>query len=143
MSRKPCIQLIDVATTGSNTVATNGTLPLSNITRRDGDCINLNGNSILLSDYGSDYYLVTVTATFTAPVDGIVTLNLQQNGSNVAGATGSTTVTTATTEVRSISFSKIIRAFNCQGSTILTVVNSGVAATFSNIDVSVFKINRN
>ena len=143
MSRKPCIQLIDVATTGSNTVATNGALPLSNITRRDGDCIDLGGNSIILSEYGSNYYFVTVTATFTAPVEGVVTLNLQQNNSNVVGATGSSTVTTATTEVRSISFSKIIRTFNCQGTTLLTVVNSGVEATLSNIDVSVFKINRN
>ena len=142
MSRKPCIQLIDVTTTGSNAVATNGILPLSTITRRDGDCINLNGNSIILSDYGSNYYFVTVTVTFTAPEAGVVTLNLQQNGNNVVGATGSATVTTPTTEVRTISFSKIIRTFNCQGTTLLTVANTGVAATFSNIDVAAFKLNR-
>lgn len=142
MSRKPCKQLIDVTTTGSNAVVANGILPLSTITRRDGDYIDLSGNSIILSEYGSNYYLVTVTATFTAPAAGTVTLNLQQNSTDVVGATGSTTVTTPTTEVRSISFSKIIRTFNCQGTTILTVVNAGVEATFSNIDVAVFKLNR-
>ena len=135
-----CKSLINVATTTSSSVVANANLPLTTIVRRRGNDVNLSGNSIALTDCGSNYYLVSVTATFTAPVAGIVTLNLQQNGVNVVGATASTTITTATTEVRSLSFTTIIRTFNNVGIDSLTVVNAGVGATFSNIDVVVEKL---
>lgn len=135
-----CKSLINVATTTSSSVVAGATLPLTTITRRRGAELNSAGNSIVVTDCGSNYYLVLVTATFTAPVAGIVTLNLQQNGANVAGGTASTTITTATTEVRSLSFAVPVRTFNNQGIDTLTVVNSGVGATFSNIDVTVIKL---
>ena len=135
-----CKSLIDVSTTTSTAVVAGGALPLATVTRRRGSDIAVSGNSIALTDCGSNYYLVTVNATFTAPVAGIITLNLQQNGVNVVGATASTTITTATTEVRSLSFEKIIRTFNTNGLDSLSVVNAGLAATFSNIEVSVIKL---
>lgn len=135
-----CKSLIYAATTASSAVIANGTLPLATIIRRRGRDVNLSGNSIAITDTGSNYYLVTVNATFTAPVAGVISLALQQNGVTVAGATASTTVTTATTEVRSLSFSAIVRTFN--GGTIdsLTIVNNGLAATFSNIAITVEKL---
>lgn len=135
-----CKSLIDVATTTSTAVIANGILPLQTIVRRRGCDINMSGNSVAITDCGSNFYLVTVTATFTAPAAGVVTLNLQQNGVNVVGATASATVTTAATEVRSLSFSAIVRTFNNNSIDALTVVNAGVAATFSNIDISVVKL---
>ena len=135
-----CKSLIDVSTTTSTAVVAGGALPLATVTRRRGSDIAVSGNSIALTDCGSNYYLVTVNATFTAPVAGVITLNLQQNGVNVVGATASTTITTATTEVRSLSFEKVIRTFNTNGLDSLSVVNAGLAATFSNIDVSVIKL---
>ena len=135
-----CKSLIDVATTSSSAVVTNGTLPLATIVRRRGCDVNLSGNSVAITDCGSNYYLVIVTATFTAPVAGVVTLNLQQNGVNVTGATASDTITTATTEVRSISFPAIIRTFNSRGIDSLSIVNSGAGATFSNIAMTVNKL---
>ena len=135
-----CKSLIDVATTTSSAVVANGVLPLTTIVRRRGNDVNLSGNSVALTDCGSNYYLVNVTATFTAPVEGTVTLNLQQNGVNVTGATASTTITTATTEIRSLSFSAIVRTLNNVGIDSLTIVNAGVAATFSNIDMTVIKL---
>jgi hypothetical protein len=135
-----CRSLIYVATTTPSAVLANGTLPLATIVRRRGRDVNLSGNSIAIMDTGSNYYRVTVTATFTAPVAGTIALALQQNGVAVTGATASTTITTATTEVRSLSFTAIVRTFN--GGTIdsLTVINSGLAATFSNIAVDVEKL---
>lgn len=135
-----CKSLIDVATTASSAVVAGGVLPLATIVRRRGNDVNLSGNSVAITDCGSNYYLVTVIGTFTAPVAGVVTLNLQQNGVNVTGATASTTVTTATTEVRSLSFTALVRTFNNQGIDSLSVVNTGVAATFSNIAVAVVKL---
>ena len=135
-----CKSLINVATTTSTAVLANGTLPLTTIIRRRGTDVNLSGNTVAITDCGSNYYLVSVTATFTAPVAGIVTLNLQQNGANVVGATASTTITTATTEVRSLSFTAIVRTFNSVGFDTLSIANTGVAATFSNIDMVVEKL---
>lgn len=135
-----CKSLINVATTSSVSVVTNGTLPLATIVRRRGNDVNLSGNSVAITDCGSNYYLVTVTATFTAPTVGTVILNLQQNGTNVTGATASTTITTASTEVRSLSFSAVVRTFNCCGIDSLSIVNSGVGATFTNIAIQVEKL---
>lgn len=135
-----CKSLINVATTSSVSVVTNGTLPLATIVRRRGNDVNLSGNSIAITDCGSNYYLVNVTATFTAPTAGTVILNLQQNGTNVPGATASTTITTASTEVRSLSFSAVVRTFNCCGIDSLSIVNSGVGATFTNIAIQVEKL---
>lgn len=135
-----CKSLINVATTSSVSVVTNGTLPLATIVRRRGNDVNLSGNSVAITDTGSNYYLVTVTATFTTPTAGDVTLNLQQNGTNVTGATATTTITTADTEVRSLSFSAVVRTFNCCGIDSLSIVNSGVGATFTNIAMQVEKL---
>lgn len=137
MSCKPNIYAI---TTASSAVVANGTLPISTIVRRRGTGVNLSGNSIAVSDCGSNYYLVNVNATFTAPAAGTVTLALQQNGTNVSGAVASTTVTTATTEVRSLSFTAIVRTFNNSISDNLTLVNTGVAATYSNVAITVTKL---
>lgn len=135
-----CKSLIDVATTSSTAVIANATLPLTTIVRRRGADVNLSGNSVAITDCGSNYYLVSVTATFTAPVAGTITLNLQQNGTNVTGGTASTTITTATTEVRSISFTAIVRTFNSGGIDGLSILNAGLAATFTNIDMTVVKL---
>ena len=135
-----CKALIDVANTTSSAVVNNATLPLGSVVRKRGWEVNLAGNAISINDCGSNYYKVTVNATFTAPVAGTVTLNLQQNGTNITGGTASTTITTVDTEVRSLSFQKIVRTFNGNSIDGLTVVNAGVGATFSNITVSVEKL---
>ena len=136
-----CNSLIDVATTTSTSVLANGVIPFSTIVRRRGKEVQQAGNSVIISDCGSNFYLVNVTATFTAPVAGDVTLTLQQNGSEVIGGTASTTITTATTETRSLSFSAIVRTYNSQSIVdVLTLVNSGVAITLSNVAMSVIKL---
>lgn len=135
-----CKSNIYATNTTSTAVVANGTLPLTTIVRRRGNDINLSGNSVAISDCGSNYYLVSVNATFTVPVAGVVTLALQQNNANVTGATASTTITTATTEVRSLSFTAIVRTFNNVGVDNLSIINSGVAATFTNIAITVEKL---
>lgn len=136
-----CNSLIDVATTTSTSVLANGVIPFSTIVRRRGREIGQAGSAVAISDCGSNFYLVNVTATFTAPVAGEVTLTLQQNGSDVIGGTASTTITTATTEVRSLSFSAIVRTFNSQNIVdTITLVNSEAAITLSNVAMSVIKL---
>ena len=135
-----CKSNIYLATTTPTSVLANGVLPLTTIVRRRGCELSQSGNSIAITDCGSNYYLVNVNATFTAPVAGEVTLQLQQNGSNVTGATASTTVTTPATEVRSLSFSAIIRTFGSTTIDSLTILNTGVGAVFSNIAINTIKL---
>ncbi len=136
-----CKSLIDVATTTSTSVLANAVIPFSNTVRRRGGEIVQSGTGVAISDCGSNFYLVNVTVTFTAPVAGTVTVALQQNGTAVVGGTASTTITTATTEVRSLSFAAIVRTYNSQNIIdTLTLLNSGVAITVSNADMTVVKL---
>lgn len=127
--------LIYLATPSVATVASEGTLPLTTIVRRRGQSVQQSSDSILLGSSG--YYHVSVSATFTAPATGVVTLVLKQDGVTVQGATASTTISTATTEVRSLSFEGIVRVPCCGAPVTLSVINSGVDITASNIAVSV------
>lgn len=135
-----CKPLIGVATTTTAAVVAGAQLPLASIIRRRTPCMSLVGNAITIADTGSNYYLVTITATFTAPAAGVVTLTLQQNGATVPGGTASTSVATANTEVRSLSLAIPIRTTCGQSLETLSVVNAGVAATFTNICISVEKL---
>lgn len=135
-----CKAAIYAANTTSAAVVAGGTLPLgSTPIRRYSQCsVDLAGNAITLKECG--YYLVTVSATFTAPAVGTVTLALLDDNIAVPGATASKSVATAATEVNSISFTALVRVFNNSAPDNLTVLNSGVAATFSNITVTAVKV---
>ena len=127
--------LIYLATPSVSSVAANGVLPLTTIVRRRSSSVQQSNDSIVLGAPG--YYRISVTATFTAPAAGTVSLAIRQDGNAVQGATASTTITTATTEVRSLSFDTIVRVPCCGSPVTITVVNTGVAITTSNIAVNV------
>lgn len=127
--------LIYLSTPTTSSIASGGVLPLSTIVRRRGATIQQSNDSILLNACG--YYHVSITATFTAPTAGAVSLELRQDNAPVQGATATTTITTATTEVRSLSFSAVVRVPCGSAPSVLTVVNTGVAITASNIAIDV------
>ena len=64
-------------------------------------------------------------------------LQAQRNGVDLVGMTSSTTITTATTEVRTLNISGIVRVFCNEDLVTLTLVNSGLAITTSNIEIDV------
>lgn len=133
-----CKSAVNIANTSSTNVATNANIPLGTIQRRYGCALNATGNGIQLNAPG--YYLVTASITFTAPATGVVSVTLQQDGVSVNGATAADTVTTALTEQNSISLNTIVRVFNGSAPDVLTLLNTGIAFTPSNISVSVIKI---
>ena len=109
------------------------------------DTYRTNSNSIAIQHSG--FYHVTVTATFTAPAAGVVTLQLAENGVLVPGALASETITTATTEVRSVAIDYYVLVNKgCVAGvpTALTknisVVNTGVPSTVTNYVVNVEQI---
>lgn len=133
-----CKSNIYAVNTTATAVTANSTVPVSTIVRRYGCGTNLLGNAVTLNEPG--YYLVNVAATFTAPAAGVVALTLQDDGVQVPGATAATTITTASTENRSVAFSAIVRVMCGSAPDALTLVNTGVAATYSNVSISAVKI---
>lgn len=129
------MSLIYMITTTDSSVVANGIVPLTTIARRKGCAVQNGANSVILTKPG--YYKVTGTVTYTAPVAGDVTFVVQKNGVAVPGLTSSQTVTTATTEINTAAFSGIVRVLCSESGATLTVVDTGVAITTSNVSLSV------
>lgn len=124
--------LIMMVTTTESSVLSNGIIPLTTIARRRGQVVNSNNDSIVLRRPG--YYKVNATFTFTAPEAGDVTIQAQKNDVNISGMTASSSITT---ETQSLAISGIVRVTCSDGIGILTLVNSGVAITTSNVEIDV------
>lgn len=88
------------------------------------------------------YYYITFNGTVTNAT-GIVTVELLNGGVAVPGAEASVT-TAATTDERSFSFATIVRVLpSCcaiDNTTILTVANTGIAATYSVANINITKL---
>jgi hypothetical protein len=89
------------------------------------------------------YYYITFNGTITNTAAGIVTVELLNGGVAVPGAEASVT-TAATTDERSFSFATIVRVLpSCcaiDNTTILTVANTGIAATYSVANINITKL---
>lgn len=86
---------------------------------------------------GAGYYLVTMSATVAPTAAGAVTITGQKDGVAIIGATA--TSTAAAGAATDLAFSAIVRNIGC-GSSILSFVLTGAAATVSNFAVSVVKL---
>lgn len=101
-----------------------------------------NGATFQLSKPG--YYYVTFNAIAAATdTVGLLTMELQRNGVAVPGAEASVTTTVAG-NVSSFAFSTIIHVPpSCcavDNTAKLTVVNTGVDATYSNVNINITKL---
>lgn len=145
------MQLLGIKNITTQTVPALGLVDLGTVYRRyctKDACgfrtFEVTGDSISIQHPGM--YAVTVTATFTAPAAGDVTLQLYEDGVAVPGALATETITTADTETRTVSFDYTVlvnctRILNTTAITKnITVVNTGVEADFSNIVVNVLKV---
>lgn len=137
--RRPYIKT--VSSTASSVLA-GGTVPIGN-TIVTGYCkaaMTLNGNSsVSINDNCVNGYLIAVNATFTAPAAGTVVLNVSRNGTPIEGATASAVVSTANTEVHSLSFTTTVKSLIAAPDT-LSIVNAGVAANFSNVELDIYRL---
>lgn len=125
-----------IITPTTASVTAGGVLPLTTVARRQCGCVTqLGSDSVVLSRPG--YYKVTATETFTAPAAGVVTLRLTQDGQPVPGVVASNSIATATTEVGTLAVSGIVRVLPYAGSSVLQLVNDGVAITTSNISFDI------
>ena len=126
----------------SQAIATNGTLNFATDRILTGCTATRNGQTFQLNKPG--YYYVTFNADAAATETvGLLTVELQNNGVVVPGAEASSTTTTAG-DVSNYAFSTIIRVLpSCHmidNTARLTVVNTGVDATYSNVNINITKL---
>lgn len=126
---------IYTANAAASTVAVGDLIPLGSTSRRYGCNLRQDGNGITAT--GAGYYLVTMSATVAPTAAGAVTVTAQKDGVAIIGATA--TSTAAAGAATDLAFSAIVRNVGC-GSSILSFVLTGAAATVSNFAISVVKL---
>ena len=127
--------------TTSQAIVSNGLLDFTTDRILTGCTATRDGQTFQLNKPG--YYYVTFNAVATATETGEITVTLQNNGTAVIGATASMTAGTVGDLVY-LAFSTIIKvppsccAIDNTGK--LTVVNAGVGATYTNVNLNITKL---
>ena len=135
----------------SQNVVTNGIVQLGNVYRRY--CKRINGtrtfefdnSDIILQQSG--IYHITVTAVGSGADAGTLALQLYENGEAVSGAFANETITTPDTELRTLTIdyfvlvdSTCVLGCNSTVAKAISLVNTGVEATYTSVVVNVEKV---
>lgn len=138
---------LDCSNTVSQTPDVNATINLGTNNILTGASITHTDNSATINLVKSGLYLVSFNAdAVQGATGGNVQAQLFRNGVAVPGAK-STIVSTSATDIETLSFVKEIAVSNtcpCSASAStaipLTIVNTGISATYSNVSVTVVKL---
>lgn len=144
--------LIGIKNTTSQTVPVDGTINLGSVYRRyckKNNCgvrtFDTTSTSVSLQHQG--IYHITSTLIASAPAAGDVTVQLLINDTPIPGAISTETITTATTEFRTlvIDYYALVDDINLLGNNTtaidtITLQNTGVAATFTNVVLNIDKV---
>lgn len=143
--------LIGTKNFATQEVATNGLLQLGNVYRRF--CRKINGvktfefdnTDVVLQQTG--IYHITVTAVASGDVAGTLAIQLYENGEAVSSAFSNETITTADTELRTLTldYYVLVDSTCVLGNTAtlakaISVVNTGIAATYTSVVMNVEKV---
>ncbi len=135
----------------SQEVLTNGIVQLGNVYRRF--CKKINGvktfefdnTDIILQQTGM--YHITVTAVASGAEAGTLAIQLYENGFPVPAVFSNETITTPETELRTLTLDYIalvdnacVLGCNSPVAKAISIVNTGVEATFTSIVVNVEKV---
>lgn len=129
--------------TSSQTLTTNEALNLAD-SKKTGCSIKFSSGSSSITLLKPGLYYISVTASaLESGTAGDITIQLTKNGKPVTGALSSANSAT-TTDLVNLSFGKLIGVgsgcpFNADTTT-LRILNTGVGATFSNVNVNIFKL---
>ena len=126
----------------SQDVAVNGLLTFTTDRILTGCTITRNGPTFQLNKPG--YYYVTFNADGAATTTpGDVVIVLQNNGVTIPGAMATVTVAAAD-DATNLAFATIVKVPpSCcaiDNTAMLTLVNTGVAATFTNVNINITKL---
>lgn len=142
-NRKYQKSTLSAYTVSSTALDVDGVLAFTN-KNLTGYSIDFTAGATTISLNKPGLYLVEFNATVANQgTTGDVVAQLQKNGVNVVGAVAKAT-STSTTDLRTVSFTTIIEVSpSCcvvDNDVDLTIVNTGVAANYSNFNVNVVKL---
>ena len=138
----------------SQNVVTNGLVQLGNVYRKY--CKKINGtktfefdNSDVILLQGGIYH-ITVTAVGSGAEAGTLAIQLYENGVAIPGAFSNETITTPDTELRTLTIDYFVLVDNtcvlgCNSTLAkaISVVNTGVEATFTSVIMNIEKVMSN
>lgn len=138
---------LDTYTNVSTTLVSGATLPLNVNYIHTGNSISHTAGSGTINLVKGGLYAISISATVAeSGTAGNVSFQLYRNGIAVPAAIATVTSET-TTDLETIGFTKLIRvddvcccAGNGQDAIPLTFINTGVGATYTNIQVTVVKL---
>lgn len=126
----------------SQAVATDSTLNFDTTQILTGCTVNHADGTPTFTLTKPGYYYVSFNGTITGTTAGTVTVELLNGADAVPAALASTTI--AVDDVATLNFSTIIRVLpSCpaiDNTTKLSVVNTGVATTFTNTNINITKL---
>jgi hypothetical protein len=131
------------ASSGSQTLLTNATVPFTTTNLLDGCSIQFTGGSTI-SLVKPGVYLVSVDANVAeSGTAGIISMQIQKNGVNINGAKASVD-SSATGDAENIHVTTLVKVLpSCcmvNNNANITVLNSGVGAVYSNANITVVKL---
>ena len=134
--------LLNTYSISSQAVATGDTLLFNNTNIDSGCSIDFSAGTGEITLTGPGAYLIIADASISATGAGLVTMQINRGGSAVNGARSSVTVEAGSNYSSSVS--TIINVLpSCRminNATTITVVNSGIATTYTNINLTVIKL---
>lgn len=143
--------LIGTRNFATQDVLTNGIIQLGNVYRRF--CRKINGvktfefdnSDVILQQSG--IYHITVTAVGSGAEAGTLAIQLYENGFAVPGVISNETITTADTELRTLTLDYFVLVdstcvLGCTSTVAkaISLVNTGVEATFTSVVMNVEKV---
>lgn len=136
--------MVNSYTNTSLAVITNEAITFNNNFIQTGCTVTHSAGSATFALNKPGFYFVTFNGIAATEAAGDITVQLQQNGVNVPSALTTASSTTALTDIENLSFSTIIQVKpSCcavDNNVNLTLVNTGVPATFSNVNVVITKL---
>ena len=134
--------LLNTYTVTEQDVVANGNLRFDNVNIDDGCSIDFTPGSTAVTIDKPGAYLVIADAIITTDAAGVATMQINRNGAAINGATSS--VTTVIGNEYTLTASTIVKVLpSCcavDNTTVITVANTGIAATYSNANLIVIKL---
>ena len=143
--------LIGAKNFATQEVVTNGLVEFGNVYRRF--CKRINGtrtfefdnSDIVLQQNG--IYHITVTAVASGTEAGVLAIQLYENGNAISGAFSNETITTPDTELRTLTLdyytlvdNTCVLGCNSTVAKAISVVNTGIPATFTSVVINIEKV---
>ena len=142
ISEKYRKSLLNTYNVSSQAVDTGDTLLFNNVNIDTGCSIDFSPGTGEITLQNPGVYLILADATISATAPGVVTMQINRGSNAINGAKTSTTVEAGSSYSSSVSTLVKVLPSCCavNNSVIITVINSGIATTYTNLNLTAIKL---